>query len=66
MRLGPNEVTVFGTEAYYKVHGPETACERAAYYDLLYPMVSLDTTRNKAIHDHRRRLWDQAFSIKCT
>ncbi|KAI2479850.1 CypX Cytochrome P450 [Pyrenophora tritici-repentis] len=64
VRTGPNEVTIFGAEAFHKVHGPESTCSRAAYYDLLHPMVSLDTTRDSAIHSHRRRIWDQAFSIK--
>ena len=27
-------------------------------------MVSLDTTRDPIIHAHRRKVWDQAFSMK--
>ncbi|PYH92141.1 cytochrome P450 [Aspergillus ellipticus CBS 707.79] len=64
VRTGPNEVTAFGTEAFYKVHGKDSNCTRAAYYDLLHPMVSLDTTRDPAVHAHRRRVWDQAFSVR--
>ncbi|KAE8374947.1 cytochrome P450 [Aspergillus bertholletiae] len=64
VRTGPNEVTLFSTEAFYKVHGRESECGRAAYYDLLHPMISLDTTRDPAIHAYRRKIWDQAFSIK--
>lgn len=63
--IGPNEVTLFGTKAFYQVYGPESACGRAAYYDLLHPMVSLDTTRDPTVHAHRRKVWDQAFSMKC-
>ncbi|GAW18589.1 hypothetical protein ANO14919_080670 [Xylariales sp. No.14919] len=64
VRTGPNEVTLFGYEAYSKVHGPESKCGRAAYYDMFHPMVSLVTTRDPEIHAYRRKLWDQAFSIK--
>ncbi|KAE8421482.1 cytochrome P450 [Aspergillus pseudocaelatus] len=64
VRTGPNEVTLFGTEAYYKVHGKDSECGRAAYYDLLHPMVSLDTTRDPAVHAYRRKIWDQAFSMR--
>lgn len=64
MLQGPNEVTLFGWDAYYQVHGPESKCERSAYYDILHPMVSLDTTRDPVAHGYRRKLWEQAFSIK--
>ncbi|PCG93873.1 Cytochrome P450 [Penicillium occitanis (nom. inval.)] len=64
VRTGPNEVTLFGWDAYYQVHGPESKCERSAYYDILHPMVSLDTTRDPVTHSYRRKLWEQAFSIK--
>ncbi|ROW10957.1 hypothetical protein VMCG_00850 [Cytospora schulzeri] len=64
VRTGPNEVTLFGIDAYQIVHGLESTCKRAAYYDILHPMVSLDTTRDPAVHASRRKLWDQAFSIR--
>ncbi|KAF2962933.1 hypothetical protein GQX73_g10637 [Xylaria multiplex] len=50
---GPNEVTLFGYEAYLKVHGPESRCGRAAYYDMFQPMVSLVTTRDSEVHAYR-------------
>ncbi|KAL4815064.1 cytochrome P450 [Aspergillus spinulosporus] len=64
IRTGPNEVTVFGTDAYYKVHGKESRCTRAAYYDILQPLVTLTTYRTAAAHASRRRIWDLAFSPK--
>ncbi|KAI0553289.1 cytochrome P450 [Xylaria curta] len=64
VRTGPNEVTLFGHKAYTAVHGPDSRCGRATYYDILHPMVSLDTTRDPVMHAYRRKLWDKAFSIK--
>jgi len=64
VRTGPSEVTLFGWEAYRQIHGSESTCERAAYYDILHPMVSLDTTRDTAAHHIRRKVWEPAFSIK--
>ena len=61
---GPNEVTLFGTEAFYKVYGSDANCTKAPYYDLLHPMVSLDTTRDPVVHSHLRKVWDQSFSSK--
>lgn len=64
VRTGPNEVTVFGTDAYFQVHGSDTTCTKAAYYDILKPMVSVQTTRDPVVHAHRHKVWDQAMSIK--
>ncbi|KAI0438670.1 cytochrome P450 [Xylaria telfairii] len=64
VRTGPNEVTLFGYDAYDQIRRTESKCQRAQYYDILHPMVSLNTTRDPAIHGHRRRIWDQAFSVK--
>ncbi|KAL8711790.1 MAG: hypothetical protein Q9225_007063 [Loekoesia sp. 1 TL-2023] len=61
VRSGPTEVTLFGTEAFYKLHGSESSCGRAAYYDLLHPIVSLDTTRDPTIHANRRKVRDRAL-----
>ncbi|KAL5000904.1 cytochrome P450 [Aspergillus recurvatus] len=64
VRTGPNEVTAFGTDAFNKVHGKYSRCGRAAYYDILHPMVSLDTTRDPDVHAQKRRVWDHAFSVR--
>ena len=47
-----------------KVHGPGSRCTKPPFYDLVLPLVSIITTRSKVLHDKRRRIWDQAFSIK--
>lgn len=62
--LGPNEVTVFGIDSYYQVHGSGTSCTKAAYYDILYPAVSVQTTRDPAIHAKKHKAWDQAMGMR--
>ncbi|KAL5047700.1 cytochrome P450 [Aspergillus fruticulosus] len=64
VRTGPDEATAFGTDAFNKVHGKYSRCGRAAYSDILHPMVSLDTTRDPGVHAQKRRVWDQAFSVR--
>ena len=61
---GPNEITIFTPEAISPIHGPDSLCTRAAWYDNIMPIFSVATVRSKAVHDSRRRVWDQAFSIK--
>ncbi|KAI1321363.1 cytochrome P450 [Xylariaceae sp. FL0255] len=64
VRTGPNEVTLFGYDAFEQIRRNDSHCQRSQYYDILHPMVSLNTTRDPTIHAHRRKIWDQAFSIK--
>ena len=64
VRTGPNELTISSPEAYHALHGPQSICTKAAWYDILKPSNSLHSTRIKAIHDNRRRVWEQAFSTK--
>ena len=65
MNLGPSELTIFAAEALHAIDGPGSACEKPDWYDNILPLKSLETIRNKAEHDARRRIWDEAFSIKC-
>ena len=64
VRTGPNELTIFRSDAHTALYGPQSKCTKAAFYDLMYPIVSLQTTRDKADHTRRRRIWDRAFSVK--
>ena len=62
--LGPNELSIRTPEALIAVHGPQSKCNKAPFYDLLLPRLSIVTTRERSLHDRRRRIWDQAFRIK--
>lgn len=64
VRTGPNEITIFHPEAILPIHGPDSACAKTAWYDNLWPVVAVVTTRSRAEHDQRRRLWDYGYSIK--
>lgn len=62
--VGPNEVTIFTPEAIPLIHGPQSRCTRAVWYDKILPAYSVATVRSRDAHDVRRRAWDQGFSIK--
>ncbi|KAM0812265.1 putative Cytochrome P450 [Seiridium cardinale] len=64
VRTGPNEITIFTPDAIPSIHGPESACSKAAWYDNILPVYSIVTLRSKPAHDARRRAWDQGYSIK--
>ncbi len=60
--LGPNELTIYTQEAFAAMDGPGNACSKAVWYDFLVPEIAVNTTRDKASHDRRRRIWDRGFS----
>ena len=64
VRTGPNELTIFRPEAYLALHGPQSKCTKAAWYDVLKPSNSMHSTRIKTIHGKQKRVWDHAFSTK--
>jgi len=66
VRTGPNEITIFVPDAIEPVLGPTAKCTKAQYWDMMWPEVSLLTTRSKSNHDSRRRLWDRGFSVSGT
>ncbi|KAF2649441.1 putative benzoate 4-monooxygenase cytochrome P450 [Lophiostoma macrostomum CBS 122681] len=64
VRTGPTEITVFTPEVKWAVDGPLNKCTKAVWYDILLPLTALNTNRSKAEHDQRRRVWDQAITVK--
>ncbi|KAL8747752.1 MAG: hypothetical protein Q9190_000410 [Brigantiaea leucoxantha] len=64
VRTGPNEIAIFTADAIRAMDAPGTKCTKAPWYDILQPRVSLATTRDKALHDKRRKSWEQALSMQ--
>lgn len=62
---GPTEITVFTPEVKWAVDGPANQCNKAVWYDILLPLIALNTTRSKKEHDQRRWTWDHAFTERC-
>lgn len=63
-KSGPNEITVFNPEVLPAIDGPGTQCIKAVWYDLLLSEVAVNTTRDKPMHDKRRRIWNHEFAVK--
>ncbi|KAB8294166.1 hypothetical protein EYC80_009606 [Monilinia laxa] len=64
VRTGPCEITVFSAGAFEAMDGPKSNTTRSDWYDLLYPRVSSVFTRDKALHDERRRIWSHSLSSR--
>ncbi|KAJ5963974.1 uncharacterized protein N7479_003850 [Penicillium vulpinum] len=61
---GPAEITIFHPEAYEAMDGPNNHNTRSDWYDLLYPRISSIFTRDRQLHNERRKMWEQALSRK--
>lgn len=57
-------MTIFHPEVLSAVDGLSSACVKSDWYDIIKPDVLLNTVRDKAVHDQRRRIWDHAFTGK--
>ncbi|EED20175.1 cytochrome P450, putative [Talaromyces stipitatus ATCC 10500] len=59
VRIGSNHLSIVHPRAVEKIH---LTCRKAPFYDLNKPITSIQTARDKALHDQRRRLWSMAFT----
>jgi tryprostatin B 6-hydroxylase len=64
VRIGSSDLSITHPKAVLAVYGQASKCTKASWYDITAPMVSLQSTRVKAFHDRRRRIWSPAFSDK--
>lgn len=62
--LGPNEITIFKAAAFEAMDGPKSNTTRSDWYDLLFPRVSSVFTRDKDLHDERRRIWSHSLNSR--
>ncbi|KAI1156957.1 cytochrome P450 [Nemania diffusa] len=61
LQIGSNDLSIIHPRAVQAIYGPDSKCRKADWYDLLYPIVSLQSTRDDALHSQRRRIWSTAF-----
>lgn len=64
VRIGPNDLSVSDPDGVQIVQGQNSKCTKAQWYSQDTPLISMHTTRDKAMHDRRRRIWSPAFSDK--
>ncbi|ORY04976.1 putative cytochrome P450 [Clohesyomyces aquaticus] len=64
VRIGSSELSIKNYRSVEVIYGPQSKCTKADWYDLTLPLVSIHTTRDRAVHDQRRRVWSGAFGEK--
>lgn len=64
VRVGSNELSIIDPDAVEIAYGVGSKTTKSQWYDGDYPFISMHTSRDKALHDRRRRIWSPAFSEK--
>ena len=64
VRIGSSDLSITHPKAVNAIYGVGSMCTKAAWYDITWPMLSMQTLRTKALHDQRRHIWSPAFSDK--
>ena len=62
VRIGPNDISVTDADGVEVISGPKSVCTKSPWYEQDTPLISLHTSRDRTMHDRRRRVWAPAFS----
>lgn len=64
VRVGSNDLSIIDPDIMELAYGHKSRVTKAPWYDNDYPLTSMHTSRDKGLHDRRRRVWAPAFSEK--
>nr|OQO29708.1 hypothetical protein B0A51_03467 [Rachicladosporium sp. CCFEE 5018] len=64
VRIGSHDLSIVDPEGMQISYGPQAKATKGPWYDGDAPLTSMHTSRSKALHDKRRRVWAPAFSDK--
>ncbi|KAK4627014.1 Cytochrome P450 monooxygenase [Fulvia fulva] len=64
VRVGSNTLSITDPDTMQPAYGANARVTKADWYDGSVPHHSMHTTRDKGLHDRRRRVWAPAFSDK--
>jgi tryprostatin B 6-hydroxylase len=64
VRVGANDLSITDPDIMELAFGVKSRVGKGPWYDGDAPLCSMHTTRDKGLHDRRRRVWAPAFSEK--
>lgn len=64
VRIGSNDLSITDPNIMEEAYGRNSRVTKGWWYDNDYPLSSMHTTRDRALHDKRRKVWSPAFSEK--
>ena len=63
-KIGPSELTIFNPGVFDVIGGAGTKCVKAPWYDMLYPLIAINSIRDRNGYAPRRKMWDAALNTK--
>lgn len=64
VRIGSNDLSITDPIIMETAYGKASTVTKGSWYDNDAPLSSMHTTRDKKLHEKRRRIWAPAFSEK--
>ncbi|WPH03856.1 Hypothetical protein R9X50_00673900 [Acrodontium crateriforme] len=64
VRIGSNDLSIINPDLVEMAYGNNSKITKSSWYDGDAPLTSMHTSRDKSLHDKRRRMWAPAFSDK--
>lgn len=64
VRIGSNDLSIIDPNIMEMAYGAKSRVTKSEWYDNDYPLTSMHTSRDRGLHDRRRRVWAPAFSEK--
>ena len=64
VRVGSSDLMIVHPLGVPAIHGAQSPCRKASWYDEDWPRQSIHTSRDHRFHGDRRRVWSQSFSDK--
>lgn len=64
VRIGSNDLSIIDPKIMEAANGRNSDVKKGWWYDNDAPLTSMHTTRDRALHDKRRKVWAPAFSEK--
>lgn len=64
VRIGSNDLSITDPNIMEAAFGRQSRVSKGWWYENDYPLSSMHTTRDKELHDKRRKVWVPAFSEK--
>lgn len=62
VRIGSNDLSIVDPDVMETAYGPNSRITKSPWYDGDKPLTSMHTSRDKTLHDKRRKVWAPAFS----
>jgi hypothetical protein len=63
VRIGSHDLSIIDPDGMEITYGPQAKASKASWYDGSVPLTSMHTSRSRALHDRRRKVWAERARV---